>query len=435
MDENRDEWIDAKVNDWVHGIKELAKAAKKYPQTAYAGLTKSLQLEWQYLQRVVPDVSDRFAPLEEALSHHFLPALLSAKVEDVLPLRETLAQPVKYAGLGIPDPQQSAPLCHVASRSCTKELTGSLIAGLPLDVHAYNNSMKQARKEIRDTRSQSHEATFKAGLTGKNKIVKMRRHRARESGNWLTILPNRWTGTELTLDEFRDGLYLRLGWTPPRMPEECDGCHGVFDVDHALTCRHGGLIVRRHNDLKREFGEMCSHALQPSAVSDESLIYTGRNTGNRRVNGVTEVVAEERGDIGVYGFWSRNRTTIMDVRVTHAECPTQRGKPHRTILRSHEKEKKTKYEAKCAERRCDFSPLCFTADGCAGPETEAATKQLAALLAKKWDRTYSDVCGFVKARLSIALVRTASMCIRGERKTYASTRMGPVDGMAMHLHG
>ena len=49
MDENRDEWIDAKVNDWVHGIKELAKAAKKYPQTAYASLTKSLQLEWQYL--------------------------------------------------------------------------------------------------------------------------------------------------------------------------------------------------------------------------------------------------------------------------------------------------------------------------------------------------------------------------------------------------
>jgi hypothetical protein len=33
----------------------------------------------------------------------------------------------------------------------------------------------------------------------------------------------------------------------------------------------------------------------------------------------------------------------------------------------------------------------------------------------KWKRTYSEVFGFVRSRLSITLVRTTSMCLRGSR--------------------
>jgi hypothetical protein len=44
------DWIDPQIEKWVAGVHELSKVARRYPQTAYAGLSKSLQAEWQYLQ-------------------------------------------------------------------------------------------------------------------------------------------------------------------------------------------------------------------------------------------------------------------------------------------------------------------------------------------------------------------------------------------------
>jgi hypothetical protein len=44
-----DTWLQPQVVDWVHVIKQLAGVAQIFPQTAYTGLAKSLQMEWQYL--------------------------------------------------------------------------------------------------------------------------------------------------------------------------------------------------------------------------------------------------------------------------------------------------------------------------------------------------------------------------------------------------
>ena len=46
-DDELSEWISPKVEDWAFAIKRLAGAAAKYPQTAYNGLVRSLQCEWQ----------------------------------------------------------------------------------------------------------------------------------------------------------------------------------------------------------------------------------------------------------------------------------------------------------------------------------------------------------------------------------------------------
>ena len=50
-----------------------------------------------------------------------------------------------------------------------------------------------------------------------------------------------------------------------------------------------------------------------------------------------------------------------------------------------------------------------------GTETNAAVKRLAWLLSLKWERPYSEVCCFVRSRLSIALARGMSLCLRGAR--------------------
>ena len=128
----------------------------------------------------------------------------------------------------------------------------------------------------------------------------------------------------------------------------------------------------------------------------------------------------------MHGFWRAGFTTVFDIRVTDPECDSFRTMETDKLLARHEKEKKKKYAEACQERRRDFTPLVFTVDGCGGVETNAAIKRLAALLAIKWRREYSEVCGYVKSRLSIALVRSASTCLRGSRDPTARAWTSPV---------
>ena len=53
----------------------LAGVARKHPQSAYAGLQKSLQQEWDFVQRVTLGVGDYFRPVQEVLEKTFVPAL------------------------------------------------------------------------------------------------------------------------------------------------------------------------------------------------------------------------------------------------------------------------------------------------------------------------------------------------------------------------
>jgi len=50
-----------------------------------------------------------------------------------------------------------------------------------------------------------------------------------------------------------------------------------------------------------------------------------------------------------------------------------------------------------------------------GKEATAAIKRVARLLAAKWKRTYSEVCGFTRSQLSMALARSARCCLRADR--------------------
>jgi hypothetical protein len=58
-----------------------------------------------------------------------------------------------------------------------------------------------------------------------------------------------------------------------------------------------------------------------------------------------------------------------------------------------------------------FTPFVCSTNGMLGREAATFAKRLAAKLAAKWQRTYSQVCGYVKARLSIAIVRATHLCL------------------------
>ena len=54
-------------------------------------------------------------------------------------------------------------------------------------------------------------------------------------------------------------------------------------------------------------------------------------------------------------------------------------------------------------------------DGLLGDEAVSALRKIARVLAPKWDMPYSRVCGFLRARMSMAMVRATHTCLRGSR--------------------
>ena len=82
-------------------MRTLSGVARKHPQSVYAGLQKSLQQEWAFVQQVTPGISDAFGPVEEEIAKAFLPTLFEG-VGDGAPGREITRLPVKQGGDGPP---------------------------------------------------------------------------------------------------------------------------------------------------------------------------------------------------------------------------------------------------------------------------------------------------------------------------------------------
>ena len=72
----------------------------KHPQSAYTGLKKSLQQEWEFVQRVTRGIRYTFSPVEEALWETFFPAFFQGLGEGT-PGRGVTSIPAKQAVLAL----------------------------------------------------------------------------------------------------------------------------------------------------------------------------------------------------------------------------------------------------------------------------------------------------------------------------------------------
>ena len=63
--------------------------------------------------------------------------------------------------------------------------------------------------------------------------------------------------------------------------------------------------------------------------------------------------------------------------------------------------------------------MVYSADGIPGVEALAAQKRLAVLLIYKLNQEYSEMCGFVWARMSLAIVISNSLLLCGPRYKWA----------------
>ena len=55
----------------------------RHPQTVYAGLQKSLQQEWAFVEHVTLGIGPEFHPVEDELCDAFLPALFKGAISKI----------------------------------------------------------------------------------------------------------------------------------------------------------------------------------------------------------------------------------------------------------------------------------------------------------------------------------------------------------------
>ena len=62
---------------------------------------------------------------------------------------------------------------------------------------------------------------------------------------------------DLAKREFRNGIVLRYGWDPVKMPALC-ACNKNFTAAHALHCPKEGYKHMRHNELRDSIAYLLS---------------------------------------------------------------------------------------------------------------------------------------------------------------------------------
>ena len=123
----------------------VVQSGRKKPQAALVGLTRSLQCEWNFVQRVVNDTLQLFAPLEKMLEENFFPSLLGTS-SGTHSDRVLYSLPVKRGELGVRNPIEGAELAFSTSLEATDCLVSSILLQDDFDQTLHKTKMKEARK-------------------------------------------------------------------------------------------------------------------------------------------------------------------------------------------------------------------------------------------------------------------------------------------------
>ena len=200
-------------------------------------------------------------------------------------------------------------------------------------------------------------------------------------------------------------------------------CGHDFTPDHAMVCAFGGFPAIRHNELQNIIGDLLTEvghivAIEPSLQPLNGEVFRARSTTTSD---------EARADIRAAGFRTRREDVFFDVRVFHANAPSNRTQTLQEACRHHKHLKRLEYEEQIVNvDRGSFCPLVFSAFGAVGPLCDRFLQRLAGKISDLDQANYSEVMAYIRCRISFALLRSAVMCIRGSR----SSRHSP----AFELH-
>ena len=288
--------------------------------------------------------------------------------------------------------------------------------------------MKKSKEisKARETEQKRESEVIKNINLPNDSDMKRRMEMAQEVGasNWLTALPIRAKGFSRNKQEFVDALALRYGWPINGLPQLCT-CGNTFNIDHAMTCKTGGFISIRHDEVRDLTAQMVREVCHDVRVEPVLIPVNGRILDLRSAN----TADDARVDVSARGFWRQGQRAYLDVRIFNPMAQSHRRKDLPTVHKENEQEKKREYDERIREvEQGTFTPLVFASSGGMAPQAIIFYAALAQKLSEKKQQPKSIIVAWMRCRLSFSLLRSAILCLRGSRsKPPAYTNVGDLD--------
>ena len=406
----RERYCKEMVERWRNELTTLSEIALTQPQAAYACYTSGYQHRFSYFLRTIPEMEVYLQPIEKIIRHQFIPAITGGKIINDLE-RNLLSLPPRMGGLGLKNVCEIAPIEHENSKHSTKHLQNVILNLPPPDeTETKTKSVIKSEKAERNRRKQDQ---IKADMNDDQKRI----HEANccvGASNWLTNLPLRDQGYDLNKEQFQDALRIRYNWNIPRLPSDCV-CGNRFDISHALSCKKGGFVTLRHNEVRdittKLLSEVCVNVRnEPKliTINGEEFTYKTANTSEGA-----------RLDISATGFWTPGQRAFFDIRVFDLNARRYRGLELSKCFQRNESEKKRHYNERVNNVEYGtFTPLVFSTNGGMGRECQVFYKRLAMMLAEKRSVPLHESIAFIRSKISFSLLRSSLLCIRGSRSIW-----------------
>ena len=385
----------------------MAEFAKTQPQAAYSAFTHGEIHRFTYFLRTIPNMGEFLEPLDDVINNKLLPAILgTSTISDSD--RNLYSLPVRCGGLGIPIFTDRADYDYHTSVQITAPLAAIMVTQgntLPdpdevktarAEVHKQNTNLEKQREEI--IMSTTSGSTKKAVDKAKEK----------GASSWLSTLPLDDQGFTLNKGEFRDALAIRYNKDLRSLPTKCP-CGQSFNLNHALNCKRGGLVIIRHNNICDFEANLLRQVCNDVETEPPLQPLEGEN-----IAGLTG--DEARPDVRARGFWRHGQNAYFDIRVTNANSDSQANMTAAKVYAKHEAEKKRNYNQRIMQiEHGTFTPLVFSVNGGIAPECEKFHKHVAERIAEKTGEKYNHVISWIRCKLSFLILRAALMCVRGSR--------------------
>ena len=122
-----------------------------------------------------------------------------------------------------------------------------------------------------------------------------------------------------------------------------------------------------------------------------------------------------RVDIRIRGLEETSVVSDVDVRCIYPDAHSYRNTEITKLLDNDEKEKRDRYQKAVEAEGNRFRPFVVSTDGVLGPSARQLLLQIGDKLAEKWKKPRGTVGAWVRAKMSLAIVRACSACIRGSK--------------------
>jgi hypothetical protein len=413
-DDFKQSYVKKKVDAWIECVNSLSDIACSEPHAAYSAYTHCLQSQWTFLCRSMPGSAALFQPLEDVIRTVFIPALLRRDVNDLE--RDLLSLPARMGGMGISKPTEDCLISHTNSVYVSAPLVRLVQRQeFEFEPSVLFDEVKMLRMDVDKENEDRNKAKLETIVEHAPPELKLALKAASEKGasSWVTATPSYDHGTVLHKGEFTDAVYIRYGWTLLNLPTTC-ACGTAFNVQHALDCKLGGLRTIQHNEVRDVLAQCMREAghtlveVEPQLQELSGEVFEFKSANKE---------ADARSDIKCCGFWSNMRQAYFDIKVV---SPFARSYAHlkpTQLFKMAEKAKIREYRQRIREvEHGDFNPLVFTCTGGMAPQCHLVMKHLAEAMSKKQNIQHSVVSGWLRCRLSFALLRTTLLCVRATRR-------------------